>query len=426
MNPDNLCYESPARRDPLHGRPGRARFEARVMGLRVMQGRTAVMLDRSPFFPGGGGQGCDHGFVGSWRVENLIEEKDGIWHLLEPAEGPAAEGPAAEGPAIGDSVNCEIDVVRRRDQSEQHSAQHLLSATVLRLLGGATKSFHLGEAYSSIDVDLQAMDREDTAAVEDAIRDMIAESYPIVTHVCDAAEASRFPLRRSLPADEDRFRIVEIDGLDFTPCCGTHLPDTGGIRAFRILSTERYKGMTRIQFVAGARATADYASVSRGIRDIAATLGCSEAEAPAKVADLVARTGKLEERLAKADRDRIRGEAERIARRNAEGPRIADGIAGWSIEDASELSRAAARLSGVPVIAVSLPSFKVAVAGAESLALGTMLKPLIAAGGGKGGGGPGFVQASFGTAESANAFAEDAKRALGAAMSAASGNGEPR
>ena len=169
--------------------------------------------------------------------------------LLHSLAGPAAF-------LAGDRVSLHIEADRRRDYSQAHSGQHLLSSTFMRLLGAATVSVHLSRERCFIDFDIPAIPDEDVAEAEDLVERIIADDYPIRIHSCPPEDLASFPLRKRPPQGEEVVRVVEIDGIDFTPCCGTHLGSTGELRLVRILGTEKYKGMTRLAFVAGSRAAA--------------------------------------------------------------------------------------------------------------------------------------------------------------------------
>jgi alanyl-tRNA synthetase len=376
---------------------------------------SEVTLDRTPFYPEGGGQPWDLGTIAGLALASVIERDGEPVHIF-PCNTASL---AVAGMAPGQRVRCRVDGARRRDHTEQHTAQHLLSATVLRLLGAATKSFHLGERYSSIDVDIPIMDRADADAVEAAVLEVVRDDYPVTTHLCPPEDVESFPLRRRPPAGEDILRILEIDGMDFTPCAGTHLRNTGAIHAFRILKTEKYKGMTRIYFLAGGRAQADYAKLAVSVRDAAAAAGCAEDDVALVMTNLMDRTTRLENEL-RASLDQIAALEMHVLVDKLPGTAASGGAAITAGIDVAELSlgsslvagallllchdrdyAGAARLAkagaalGRSTIAVSLADSKIAAAAVDSgPALGKLLKPLMLAHGGKGGG-SGFFQAAF-------------------------------
>ena len=377
---------------------------------------TRVILDRTPFYPEGGGQPWDLGTIAGLPVSSVIEQDGDPVHVL----GCDRSSVERAGLVPGMPVRCQVDGNRRRDHTEQHTAQHLLSAMVLRILGAPTRSFHLGERYSSIDVDIPLMDRSDADAVEAAVMEVVRDDYPVITHLCPPENPDSFPLRRKPPADAEILRILEIDGIDYTPCAGTHVRNTGAIHAFRILKTEKYKGMTRIYFLAGKRAQDDYGRLAALVRDAAASAGCAEDDIAAFMAGAMDKTARLENDL-KASLDQIATlEIQALFSRHPE----AHGISGIDMVElgygsgllvgtvmllcndrdyaaASRLAKAGAAL-GRTMIVVSHEDRKIAAASATTASgvdLGKLLKPLIQSHGGKGGG-SGFFQAAFpGSAE---------------------------
>lgn len=205
---------------------------------------TFVVLDKTPFYPQGGGQPADTGLINKYQVYDVIEYENDIVHVL-PGDAQIVQG---------EKVYCKVDAERRRNHTQQHSGQHLLSANFLRILGAPTRSFHLGEIYSTIDIDIPLLEKQDAFFVENYVNKMIADNFTYRIFTCTYDEALKLPLRRKPPEGEKEIRIIEIDGFDFTPCCGTHVSESLDIQLLKIIKYEKYKGMTRVYFVAGMRA----------------------------------------------------------------------------------------------------------------------------------------------------------------------------
>lgn len=392
MRTEKLYYKAPARTE----------CEALILSRAERKGVFAVVLDKTLFYPEGGGQPCDLGTIGEVDVVDVREEDGEIWHYLA---GPPPDG---DGP-----VSCRIDAERRRDHSQQHTGQHLLSAVILKLAGGRTVSFHLGTEYSTIDVALPEVSREVADAVEDEAAALIRENHPITIHECPPENPSDFSLRRPHAKSEEVLRIVDLDGLDYSACCGTHLRDTGSLGAFRILRTEKYKGMTRIHFAAGERARLDARRTAAIAREAARVLGCGEDEVPEKIARGMELSRELEARLAAARGERALAEARLFLREgNSSGLWILPAC-DRSYEEILEDAKAVASLDGLPAAASSRAALRaVVVAGDPSFRLGERLKPLLAAWGGKGGGGATQFQAKFSDEASMAAFLEAAREVL--------------
>ncbi len=384
--------------------PDRLECEAAVLGRTELAGRPAVILDRTVFYPEGGGQPCDLGTIDGVPVVD-VQERDGeILHAL------AASLPERGGPSL-----CRIDGERRRDHMEQHTGQHLLSSAVLGLAGGATVSFHLGREYSTIDVDLPELSRDTADRIEDEIARIIREGHPVTVHQCPPEKVSDFPLRRPPPPGEEALRIVDLDGLDYSACCGTHLSNTGRIGAHRILRTEKYKGMTRIYFTAGERARRDARRTAALAREAARLLGSSEDEVPDRVARSLDRIKELETRLASARAERAEAEAKIFLAGAPAAGLLVLPLSDRTYEEVLEAAKAVTAASGRAAAAASRPDLRAVVTAADASArLGERLKPLLPETGGKGGGGPVQFQAQFPDEAALSAFLEGAHGVLSA------------
>lgn len=361
------------------------RSSAVIRSLFERDGRKAVLLDETIFYPEGGGQPADRGTINGVPVTDVQEEGNEVLHFVE---GSLASS-LIPGPA--DLV---LDAARRRDFAVQHTAQHLLSATILRLTGFPTLSMRLGDLYSTIDVDASELPATDLAQIEDAAFSVIEADYPIITHLCPPEDIAAFPLRKRPPTDENVIRVLEIDGYDYSPCCGTHLRSTGKIGVLKILGVERYKGMTRVTFVAGKRALLDY----RLVRDAAAAAGSALKTPPEGIAETV--RGLIEKSSAQ-DRTilnlRETLAAHEASRLLASGTAvIAHCYGDRNIDEALRVGRAAQKSTEAVIIVASAPDRKAAVLSAgKDVDLRPLMKALLESHRGKGGGGPSFQQAAF-------------------------------
>ena len=380
-----------------YSRPDLRIAEATVLDATGSPEAPMLELDATIFYPEGGGQGCDLGSVGPLggsgevAVSAVIEEDGRILHAL------AAPSPAKP----GDRVLLRLDGERRLDYSQAHSGQHLLSSTFMRLLGAATVSVHLGRERCLVDLDIPAISEDDLAQAEDLVEGIIADDYPIRVHSCPPEDLASFPLRKRPPVGEEVVRVVEIDGIDFTPCCGTHLSSTGKLRLLRVLGTEKYKGLTRLYFAAGGRAAADYRSVSRIARETARALGTSVSALPEAVAREAERRKALELAVGTLERERAAAEAAAAPEVSAvsgseAAPRLAVRRYADRSADSLILSAKAFSAAGLAALLASLPDLTVQVLSPQAEArLGERLKPCLALAGGKGGGGGSSFRAVF-------------------------------
>ena len=217
-------------------------FSAAVVAVESADGRAAVRLDRTAFYPTSGGQPCDTGALGSGRVVDVVDRGDGaVWHLVEVMPDVT----------VGEIVHGQVDWSRRFDHMKQHSGQHVLSAVFARSCGAQTVGFHLGERASTIDLDLPLSSKQVSAA-ESAANAVVCEDRTVTVRFVDAEEAARLELRKP-SGRTGRIRLVDIDRCDLSACGGTHVGRTGIIGMIAVSSTERFKGGTRVGFVCGQR-----------------------------------------------------------------------------------------------------------------------------------------------------------------------------
>ncbi len=238
--------------------PGRFEFTSKVVRSEdAGEGRVRVWLEKTYFYPFSGGQPDDRGTLNGIEVVEVSEDEYGVCHLVS---GVIREGDAVEG---------KVDRERRLDHTCQHSGQHLLSRVFLERSGFSTVGFHLGEKTSTIDLDGDDIPDSLIEEVETRVNELVLKNIPLSSSIITAEEyahkmensddsAAGGGLRSRIPEGTDKVRIVEIDGVDSSTCCGTHVGATGEIGAVKILGKEKVRNGTRIQFICGLRAMADY------------------------------------------------------------------------------------------------------------------------------------------------------------------------
>jgi alanyl-tRNA synthetase len=230
--------------------PYATEFDAEILRVEDLDGRTAVVLDRSAFYPTSGGQPHDIGSLGDSRVIDVVDGEDGaIRHVVEGSAGAGA-------------VRGRIDWQRRFDHMQQHTGQHVLSAAFARLAQARTESFHLGTVSATID-----LAREVTPAAIDRVEDeanrIVWENRPVHIRFADAEEAAALPLRKE-SGRTGTLRLIDVEGFDLSACGGTHVARTGAIGVIAVSSWEKFRGGTRVEFVCGGRALRSH----RGLRDV--------------------------------------------------------------------------------------------------------------------------------------------------------------
>jgi alanyl-tRNA synthetase len=289
-------------------------FQATVVDTRAAEGASLVALDATAFYPGGGGQPSDRGTLGGRAVLDVVEDAGQIWHRLE---GPLD--------AAGGAVSGSLDWSRRFDHMQQHTGQHILSRAFVEIAKADTRSFHMGEAAVTIDVDHPGPDSTLLARVEDRANEVVWDDGAVVTHVVAMEEAVRFPLRKA-PDVDGPVRVVEVGGFDWSACGGTHVGRAGQVGLVAILGTEKYKGGTRVSFVCGGRALARLRVAGSRLRDLCLEFTTGEEELPRAVARLREDRDRLDRRLKPLLADSLEREAADLmerAEQGAHGPVVA-------------------------------------------------------------------------------------------------------
>ncbi|HUS31523.1 MAG TPA: alanine--tRNA ligase-related protein [Kofleriaceae bacterium] len=285
------------------------RFDAQVIAHATYKGEPALVLDQTAFYPEAGGQLGDRGVLGGLAVRDTQELDDGtIVHLV-----------GGELPAIGSRVEGELDWARRRQHMAQHTAQHLLSGSLLDRAQAPTASARLGESALTIDVTRDRVPEPELAAAEDLANDLIDDDLAIRAWFPTPDELASMKLRRDPKVSAD-IRVIAIGEFDFSPCGGTHCSRTSQLGALRIIGVERYKGMTRVTFTAGRRARAELFNRDQVLRGLATQFSCGPAEVPAAIDKLKrdvesssAELTQLRSRLASAIIDAIPGTGPAVA-----------------------------------------------------------------------------------------------------------------
>jgi alanyl-tRNA synthetase len=266
------------------------RFRARVEDLRLEDGDSFVLLDQTAFYPTGGGQPCDTGWIRSVPVVDVqIDDGGRISHRLN---GNVTL-------AVGEEVECELDWPRRLAMMQQHTGQHILSQAFFQLFGAETRGFRINDSVSEIDLTLEAQPDEIDAAIlraEDLANEIVFENREIRIHEVTPKEAADLPLRKE-SFITDCIRVIEIADYDWSPCGGTHAKRTGEVGIIVVHGWERAKKMTRVRFLCGARALSDYRAANRTAEAIAQKLSVGRDEAEASVARLIDERKRLTRRM---------------------------------------------------------------------------------------------------------------------------------
>ena len=306
-------------------------FTATVLACEEKDGQYLVTLDRTAFFPEGGGQGADHGMLGGANVLDAHEHGGVIAHLTD---APLA---------VGETVTGCVDSLRRLTMSQQHSGEHMFSGLVCRLFGYDNVGFHIGSDAVTMDFN-GPLTEEDVLRVERLVNEAIWEDKPIKAYVPpkDELEAMHYRSKKALTGD---VRIVSIDGVDTCACCGTHLMTTGGVGQVKVIGLAKYKSGVRVSILCGVRALEYENMIQQQVKEIGKTLSVKLHE-----------TAQATQRLL-AERDQLRYENEQLGMRLFEAEAKAEAgsavrLVAADMLAASQLRKAAGLLAAGAKLAV--------------------------------------------------------------------------
>lgn len=217
-----------------------ATFRARVLECSETEGGFAVTLDKTAFYPLGGGQAADTGTLGGVRVLDTREEGEKIVHLCDGSL------------TVGSTVDGQIDYEARFVRMQQHTGEHIVSGILHRLYGCHNTGFHMNQTGIVIDFDT-VIPAEKLPEIEREANEAIWKNIPlhIWTPGPEALEQVPYRTKRALPWP---VRIVEVPGFDICACCGVHVAATGEIGLIKLLSAIPCRGGTRIEMAAGRAA----------------------------------------------------------------------------------------------------------------------------------------------------------------------------
>lgn len=359
-------------------------FTADVIDRATHEGKMAVVLDRTAFYPTSGGQPFDVGTLSGAKVLDVVEAEGGrILHIVDRAPD-------------GARVSGTIDWARRFDHMQQHTGQHVLSAAFDRLLTVRTESFHLGADSSTIDL-ARELSAADIARAEDEANRVVWENRPVAIRFAGPDDIAALLLRKEARR-EGTLRLIDVQDFDLSACGGTHVARTGAIGMIAVAATERFRGGSRVTFLCGGRALAGCRSLRDAVAGSVRALSVLPAELPAAIDRLQSDGREL--------RKQVRGFQSRLAAQEADAladaavagagvALVAAALPGWDAGGLKVIaSRIVERAGHVAVLVSEPPPAAVVVARAADIGLdaGAVLNRLVERHGGKGGGRPEMAQ----------------------------------
>lgn len=258
-------------------------FTARVRMCQPKGNEYEVVLDRTAFFPEGGGQYADTGLLGNIRVLD-VHERDGIvYHLTE---GPLDVDTEVEGI---------IDWELRFMKMQQHTGEHIVSGLVHAGFGYRNVGFHLGSEDCTMDFNGE-ITREELKELEWAANEAVFKNLRVEVSYPSKEVLETLEYRSKIEI-EGQVRIVTIPGYDVCACCAPHVENTGEIGLIKLTNVQRYKGGVRVTMLCGFRALMDYQEKERHVKHISALLCAKENEVSKAVEHLKEEQGKLKGKL---------------------------------------------------------------------------------------------------------------------------------
>ena len=249
-------------------------FTATVLECKLHGDGYAVRLDRTAFFPEGGGQAADPGVLDGVPVTDVQIVDGDIWHY---AVAPLT---------VGDTVEGVLDWDTRFARMQHHTAEHIVCGIAHRWHGLENVGFHLGSEDVTLDLDGE-LTREEIDAIEDEANRVVWQNVAVTPSIPTAEELAGLTYRSKKELDGD-VRLVTIDGVDCCACCAPHVERTGEIGVIKLLDFIRYKGGVRIHLLCGEAALADYRCRYTQSAEISAKLSVKQKDLTAAVDRLVA------------------------------------------------------------------------------------------------------------------------------------------
>jgi len=266
-------------------------FKARVIGKVEIDQRLGVILDQTCFYPEGGGQPSDQGVLDEIPVYDVQKIKGDIIHFI-----------ASD--VMSDVVEGKVDGKRRYDFMQQHTGQHILSQSLLRVGKYHTVSVHFGDTYTAIETDAVEIPENSVTAVEKLANEIIRKNLPVKISWVDPEEVDRFHIRRP-PPDVEKVRIVQVGDFDASACGGLHMSSTAEVGMAKIIGQEKIRGRTRVHVKIGDRVLDDYSHKIEILRELGNILTCGEDVMIKRVID-------LQEQLKNAQREVLSLQSDRM------------------------------------------------------------------------------------------------------------------
>lgn len=360
-------------------------FEGTVKEINTNGDTCHVVLDRTAFYPTSGGQLYDSGTLNDIRVTDVLDDNGIIRHVL--AGKPSF--------AVGDTVVGKIDWERRRDNMQKHTGQHILSQAFVRACGAETVSARLGDADSTVDLNVAGLSANQIQAAEQLANEIIFENRPVRVEFVSPETLKELPLRKIPDKEKESYRIVSIEDFDWSTCGGTHCRRTGSVGLIKITAQESIRGNLRLHFLTGFGALDDYRNRFEQIERISNTFSRHSNEAADAVAAHIEQYGQLKKDFTAYRKQMMPQLIERWMEEAVEVSGhmvVARDFTGRDFNEAKEAAVSIINSHEAIVLLTVADKLMVAVSQAEDISAADIIKKASTLFGGKGGGSPQIAQ----------------------------------
>jgi len=247
--------------------------------IKICDKEKYVILDKTIFFPEGGGQPFDTGYINDCKVLKVYEKENLIYHYVDKL------------PEKND-VKLKINWERRLDHMQQHCGEHIISGMVYKLFGGINRGFHMGNEIVTCDFDV-FLNKDELNEIENECNRLISEGKQIyIKKLRNRETLSDYKIRKETLVEEN-IRLVEIEDVDCVACCGTHPTNIKDVMLIKILGAEKNKKYQRISFLCGFRAIRDYKEKHEVIKEINSLLSSETLSAKQRIETLKSQKDEL-------------------------------------------------------------------------------------------------------------------------------------
>ena len=241
-------------------------FEGKVISCTGTEDGFKIVLDKTAFFPEGGGQPSDTGYIGDAVISAVIEEGDTIYHIADKAL------------PVGEILPCKIDWDTRFVRMQNHTAEHMVSGLVNSTFGYENVGFHMGEGFCTADFSGE-LSTEDLEKIERMANEAVWRNAEVTSVFPSPEELPGMEYRSKLELTEN-VRIILIDGVDKCACCAPHVKNAGEVGVIKILEAARHRGGMRVTMASGKWAYEDYCMHFKNNVAISGLLSAKRADTP--------------------------------------------------------------------------------------------------------------------------------------------------